>query len=90
MLLLIDVGNTNITLGVSADGELTHDWRLSCRTGMTSDEFWVVLSSLLAPENITAADIDGIAMSSVVPGLSPVIESAVHQQLNAPFVNVTF
>ena len=64
MLLLIDVGNTNITLGVSADGELTHDWRLSCRAGITNDEFWVMLSSLLAPENITVADIDGIAMSS--------------------------
>ena len=89
MLLLIDIGNTNITLGVSADGDLTHDWRLSCRAGMTGDEFWVMLSSLLAPEIITAADIDGIAMSSVVPGLSTVIESAVYRRLNAPFVNVT-
>ena len=89
MLLLIDVGNTNITLGISAEGQLIHDWRLSSQTGLTSDEFWVMLSTLLTPKGISASDIDGVAMSSVVPDLSPIIETAIFQQLDASFVNVT-
>ena len=39
MLLLVDIGNTNITLGVAVDGQLTRDWRLSSRANMTADEF---------------------------------------------------
>lgn len=89
MLLVVDVGNTNITLGVSVAGQLTRDWRLSSRHSMTADEFWVMLTSLLIPENIAPEDLTGVAVSSVVPSLTPTIEQAISRRLAIPVINVT-
>ena len=47
MLLLIDIGNTNITVGISDNSQLVADWRVSTREGATADEFWVLLRMLL-------------------------------------------
>ena len=89
MLLLVDIGNTNITLGVAVDGQLTRDWRLSSRANMTADEFWMMLTSLLLPEKIRIEDLTGVAVSSVVPSLTPTVQQAVRQRLDIPLVNVT-
>jgi len=89
MLLLVDIGNTNITLGVAIDGQLARDWRLSSRTNMTADEFWMMLTSLLLPEKIQIEDLAGVAISSVVPSLTPTVQQAVRQRLDIPLVNVT-
>ena len=72
MLLAIDVGNTNIVLGVfrDADWELLHSWRLTTLRERTADELGILVTSLCAHHRIAPADITGIAMASVVPPLT--------------------
>jgi type III pantothenate kinase len=67
MLLVIDVGNTNITLGVYRDAELIADWRIRTQLGQTSDEYGMLLRNLLEHAGLGFADITGIAISNVVP-----------------------
>lgn len=72
MLLAIDVGNTNIVLGVfrDADWELLHSWRLATLRERTADELGILVTSLCRHHKITPADINGIVMASVVPPLT--------------------
>jgi type III pantothenate kinase len=70
MLLAIDVGNTNLTLGVFRGAELLHDWRLKTDRDQTIDGWGVLVRNLLALASLPATDIDGIIISSVVPSLN--------------------
>ena len=67
MLLAIDVGNTNIVLGVFSGTTLTHSWRLTTLRERTSDELGILVTSLCEHHRITRGDIAGIVMASVVP-----------------------
>ena len=72
MLLAIDVGNTNIVIGVfrQADGELLHSWRLPTLRERTSDELGILLISLCEHHRVAPASITGIVIASVVPPLT--------------------
>jgi type III pantothenate kinase len=70
MLLAIDVGNTNIVLGVFQGERLTRSWRLATYRDRTADEMGVLIGSLLERHRLEAAQIQGIVMSSVVPPLT--------------------
>jgi type III pantothenate kinase len=70
MLLAIDVGNTNIVLGVFRGQDLAHSWRLPTSRERTSDELGILITGLCAHQQITRADISGIVMASVVPPLT--------------------
>jgi type III pantothenate kinase len=73
MLLCIDIGNTNIKLGLFDDGEqVRHHWRIATERSRLEDEYVVLILSLLATEGLKLQDIDGCAISSVVPGLTEV------------------
>jgi type III pantothenate kinase len=74
VLLAIDVGNSNVTLGVFEDSALRATWRFSTDVGKLADEYGVLMSSLLGHEGIDAGDIDDAVMGSVVPDLDPVFE----------------
>jgi type III pantothenate kinase len=67
MLLVIDVGNTNITLGVFEDVKLKTTFRLITNTARTSDEFGLVIRDLLCAKNISLDDITAVTIASVVP-----------------------
>lgn len=67
MLLTIDLGNTQTVLGLHRDDVLTAHWRISTTRTRTADEYRLVLSGLLEMENLGPDDIDGVALSSVVP-----------------------
>jgi type III pantothenate kinase len=69
MLFVIDVGNTNIVLGVYEGDELKHNWRISTDRSKTDDEFGMLIKSLFADKGLTFSDIEGIIISSVVPPL---------------------
>lgn len=75
MLLAIDVGNTNVTVGVFEDGSLRATWRFATEVGKQADEYGVLALGLLGHEGLGAADIDAAVMGSVVPDLEPVFES---------------
>lgn len=76
MLLTIDVGNTNIKLGVFKGSELINSWRMSVKVTRTADEFGISMQSLFATRGVQFSDIDGIIMSSVSPTMNYTIEHA--------------
>ncbi len=67
MLLVFDVGNTNIVLGVYEDEELLYHWRVSTDRQKTADEYGVLMKSLFDHRGLDMADIDAAIISSVVP-----------------------
>ncbi len=70
MLFAIDVGNTNIVLGVFDGAALVASWRLSTDRGRTADELGILSTDLLRHRGIDPFGIDGIILSSVVPPLT--------------------
>jgi type III pantothenate kinase len=70
MLLCIDIGNTNITLGVYEGETLGPRWRLATNHERMPDEFVLQLLGLLALEGLSRTDLDGAAIASVVPPLT--------------------
>jgi len=74
MLLAIDVGNTNIALGVFEGEKMRATWNIATDIHKTSDEYAVLLLNLLSRQNITSSDIDAAVICSVVPPLEPVFE----------------
>ena len=81
VLLALDVGNTNVTVGVFEDASLRATWRFSTDVGKLADEYGVLMGSLLAQEGIEVSDITHAVMGSVVPDLEPVFEVACRRYL---------
>ena len=77
MLLVIDVGNTNITLGVFDGDRLRTSWRLLTLRERTADEVGLMVLGLLGHERIDPEGIDALAMASVVPTLTPIMRNMV-------------
>lgn len=69
MLLVLDVGNTNIVAGVYQGEELLVHWRFSSDRQKTADEYGILLRSLFHYGNVKMSEIEGIAISTVVPPL---------------------
>ena len=76
MLLTIDVGNTETKLGCFAGDELRQTWRVTTELRRTPDEYGVFFTQLFAAGGLDPAQIDAVAVASVVPKLDPVLQSA--------------
>jgi type III pantothenate kinase len=76
MLLAIDVGNTNVTLGVFEHGALRHSWRMATLREKTSDEVGLFLVQLFHHRGIPIERLEGIVIASVVPPLTGTMVSA--------------
>jgi type III pantothenate kinase len=74
MLLAIDVGNTNIVVGVFEATTLVRSWRLLTLRERTADEIGLMVTGLFAHERIGLEAITGVVMGSVVPPLTPIME----------------
>ena len=74
MLLAIDVGNTNVTIGVFDGDRLAHHWRLAALRERTADELGILITRLLEQTKVNVADVTGIAVASVVPPLTRPME----------------
>ena len=70
MLLVIDIGNTNVVVGIYEGNKLTTNWRLSSRATRTGDEYWILINSLMETNNLEINKFDGAIISSVVPDLT--------------------
>jgi type III pantothenate kinase len=70
MLLAIDIGNTNITLGVYEGQDLKTHWRMATDHHRLADEYGLTLAGLLEHASLDVNAIDAIAMASVVPPLT--------------------
>ena len=69
MLLAIDIGNTNINLGVWDGQTLLREWRLQTSRDRTADEYGILLTGLLTEVSLDKT-IDGVILASVVPVLT--------------------
>ena len=67
MLLVIDVGNTNMTLGVCEGEQLAATFRMMAETPRTSDEYGVMITQLLKNRGIDVKELEGTIVASVVP-----------------------
>lgn len=72
MLLTIDIGNTQTTLGVFRGDVLAPTWRVHTDHRKTEDEYTLLLSSLFSSAGLSPKDVTGVGISSVVPPLSNV------------------
>ena len=79
MLLVIDVGNSNIVFGIYEGDQLRKDWRISTDKSKTTDEYGILVHDLFRLAGINFADVDGIIISSVVPTLTGVLEKLAQQ-----------
>lgn len=71
MLLAVDVGNSETVVGLFQKDRLDHFWRLTSLPRATEDELSVLLHALLSTRGRAGSDLDGIAVSSVVPDVVP-------------------
>jgi len=69
MIFAVDIGNTNVVVGVFKDKELICNFRLTTDHLRTTDEYAATILLLLNGQNIYSKDIDGVIISSVVPPL---------------------
>jgi type III pantothenate kinase len=77
MILVIDVGNTNITFGVYKKTELVTTFRMMSNVSRTSDEYGMMITALLANNGVPAEKISGAIIASVVPNLMHALTGAV-------------
>ena len=91
MLLVLDVGNTNTTLGVYEGTTLTRSWRLTSERQRTVDEYGIMCRTLLQLAGLDSSAVNSIAISSVVPPLDFTLHkmSQVYFQIDPLFVNAT-
>ena len=89
MLLTMDVGNTNITLGIFDGDELLATWRIATDVERLPDEYTVIILSLLQHESIAADSVDEAIMACVVPDLDPVFDAVVQRCFNIAPLHVT-
>jgi type III pantothenate kinase len=84
MLLALDVGNSNITIGVFENSRLRTRWRLRTIHEQTQDEWGILFRNLFAMDSIDFAAIDAVIVASVVPPLDPTLAAMAkryfHQQ----------
>ena len=67
MLLALDAGNSNITIGAYEGRKLVAHWRLRTVHEQTADEWGILLSNLFVPAGLDIAHVHGIIIASVVP-----------------------
>ncbi len=69
MLLCIDIGNTNIVLGIFQDDKMLNHWRIRTERDMTADEVGILINNLFMPTQLDVKSISDIIISCVVPPL---------------------
>ncbi|MDO4778676.1 MAG: type III pantothenate kinase [Tissierellia bacterium] len=82
MLLLIDVGNTNIVMGLYDGDVKKYSWRLATRQSRTSDEYGLQVESILSHYGISRDEIHDIVIGSVVPSIQHTLKTMCSRYLN--------
>ena len=70
MLLTVDVGNTNITVGAFKDSELVGNFRMTTSIRRTSDEYGIVLRDIMDQNKLGSGNVTAAIVSSVVPAVN--------------------
>ncbi len=88
MLLVVDVGNTNMVLGLYDGDRLVHDFRIETCKGRTSDEYHVLLLNLLQLAGVEPSDVRASVLASVVPSLNDTVIEAVDRAFDHEIMTV--
>ena len=75
MLLALDVGNTNVTIGTWDGPRLAGRWRLRTIREQTADEWGILMRNLFSLSSLDLAAVDGVIISSVVPAVDQPLEA---------------
>ncbi len=89
MLIVIDIGNTEVVLGLYEEENLKHHWRLSSKMPRTEDEYWILLKSWLNATDLSLSRIKGVVISSVVPFLTAAFVEMARRYLKLEPIVVT-
>ena len=89
MLLALDVGNTNITIGTFEEDRLKAHWRLRTVHERTTDEFGILLRNLFTLFSLDLAGVDGVIIASVVPPLDSALASMARRYFHTEALFVT-
>lgn len=89
MLLAIDIGNTNIVLGVHDGTEWRHHFRIQTEVGKMPDEYMLTLTGLFEHAGDHLHKISRVVISSVVPSLTWTMEEALNRIMRVPVVRVS-
>jgi len=79
VILVFDVGNTELTIGLFSESELRGHWRIMTDVSRTPDEFGVLLRSLLAADDFLPEVVESVAIGSVVPRVTGSLSDACQQ-----------
>jgi type III pantothenate kinase len=88
MLVVIDVGNTNTKIGVCHGERVLVSWTLTTRREQTADEYGLFIETLLRTRGIAPGDIEGVAISNVVPPVQQALEQMSEQYLGVTALSV--
>jgi type III pantothenate kinase len=88
LLLVIDVGNTNIVYGVYDDKELIAYWRMNTDAQKTSDEFGMFITNILSHNCIPVEKIKAVMIASVNPPVMYSLEHAIRKYINVTILQV--
>lgn len=81
MVLVIDVGNTNITCGVYEKDVLATTFRITTKIPRTSDEYGVLIRDMLKNNDISTDKIEGVIIASVVPNVMHALTGAINRYI---------
>lgn len=81
MLIVIDIGNTNITMGIYRGDDLIGNYRLTTKLKRTSDEYGMQLITFLNVNQVQVKDVDDVIISSVVPKVMHSFNNGVRKYL---------
>jgi len=89
MLLALDVGNTNVTIGAFRRSALIARWRLRTQHDQTPDEWGILLRNLFALSSLDLSGVEGIIIASVVPPLDTALNQMAEDYFGVQAVFVT-
>ncbi|MFQ6115048.1 MAG: type III pantothenate kinase [bacterium] len=88
MLLVTDIGNTHITIGIYSKDELVGHWRFTSGVSRTEDECWIMVNMLCQSQKLEISQMTGCAISSVVPDQTPIYVAMAEKQMGVSTVVV--
>lgn len=88
MILVVDVGNTNLTWGVYDGKTLKATFRMTTKTPRTSDEYGVLLTEMLRNHGVDPMELEGSIVASVVPDVMHALLGALRRYTNTKPMNV--
>jgi type III pantothenate kinase len=89
VLLALDAGNSNITIGAFEGRDLVAHWRLRTVHEQTADEWGILLSNLFMPAGLDISNVHGIIISSVVPPIDSTLASMTQRYFRTEAMFVT-